>query len=99
MPVPGIEGTPAWAANQLWAKTLDSSRTLPPLILSPEESQRTAAKFNEINTYVQEMYFKFILGTARIEDFNAYVAQVKKMGIDEVVKTYQAALDRYNARR
>ena len=99
VPVPGIEGVPAWDAIQLWTKTLDSSRTLPPLILSPEESQRTAAKFNEINTYVQEMYFKFILGTAKIEDFDAYVAQVKKMGIDEVVKTYQAVLDRFNKRR
>ena len=99
IPVKGVEGMPAWDAIQVWTKSLDSSRTLPPITLTPEESQQTAAKFNEINTYVQEMYFKFILGTVKLEEFNNYVAQVKRMGLDDVVKVYQAALDRFNARR
>ncbi|MGE5550440.1 MAG: extracellular solute-binding protein [Bacteroidota bacterium] len=98
LPIPGVAGTPAWDAIQTWTDSLDTSLTLPPISLSPAESQATVAKFNEINTYVQEMCHRFILGTVKLTEFDAYVAQIKRMGIDDVVKAYQAALDRYNAR-
>jgi len=98
LPIPGVAGVPAWDAIQIWTKSLDISRTMPPISLTPTESQQSVAKFNEINTYVQEMYHRFILGTVKLEEFDAYVAQVKKMGIDDIVKAYQAALNRYNVR-
>lgn len=99
VPIKDVTGTPAWDAIQTWTKSLDSSRTLPPLTLTQEESQQTAVKFNEINTYVQEMFFKFVLGTAKLAEYDSFVAQVKRMGLDDVVKAYQSALNRYNQRK
>lgn len=89
----------AWAGIQVWAASTDSSRTLPPLVLTPEESQQTASKFNEINTYAMEMYYKFIMGTEPLGRFDKFVAQIKSMGLDEVVAVYQRVLERYNKRR
>lgn len=88
-----------WAAIQVWAASTDPSRILPPLTLSPEESQRTASKFNEITTYAMEMYYKFIMGTEPLDNFDKYVAQIKKMGIDEVLAVYQGVLTRFNKRK
>ncbi|MGE5549775.1 MAG: extracellular solute-binding protein [Bacteroidota bacterium] len=99
IPVPGVQGTPAWDAIQIWTKSMDTSRILPSVNPRPEEVQAISAKLTEISTYVLEMYYKFIMGTAKLSEFDAYVAQVKKMGIDDVVKVYQAALDRYNKRK
>ena len=53
---------------------------------------------SDITTYNDEMFMKFILGAEPIENFDKYVAQVKKLGIDKVVAIYQAAYDRYRKR-
>ena len=88
----------AMKAIGVWTKA-ERDRVVPPLSLSAAESQAISSKLNEINTYAEEMYIKFIIGTVPLSDFDKYVNQFKQMGIDEVIKVYQAALIRYNKRK
>ena len=53
---------------------------------------------SDINTYVVENQVLFITGQKPLSDFDAFIAQVKSMGIEEVEAVYQGALDRYNNR-
>jgi putative aldouronate transport system substrate-binding protein len=81
-----------------WAKTDSAKYTLSRITLTPEESSEAASINNEINTYVNEMYLKFIMGAEPIENFDKYTAQLKKLGIDRYLQIQQTALDRYNKR-
>jgi putative aldouronate transport system substrate-binding protein len=71
---------------------------LPPITPSPEESQEIARIMGEINSYADEMLTKFILGTEPLSGFDAYVNNVRRMGIDRAIEIQNAALARYNAR-
>ncbi len=82
-----------------WKKNDYVKYVLPPVTPTPEESSELARIMNEVQTYSDEMSYKFIMGTEPIENFNQYVAQVKKLGIDRAVQIYQASLDRYNKRK
>ena len=72
--------------------------TLPPITLLNEESAIYADKYNEISTYADEMRLKFIMGDVALDEFDAYVANIYSMGLEQVLEIEQAALDRYNAR-
>jgi len=50
---------------------------------------------NDINTYVSEMTTKFIVGDAPFSQWDSYVAQLKKMGLDKYLSIYNAAYERY----
>jgi putative aldouronate transport system substrate-binding protein len=84
---------------EIWAAGGDISLLLPPITPTIEESKKITAVMNDVNTYVAEMSVKFIMGAeplARVPDF---VANLKKMGVDDITKVQQAALDRYNKRK
>lgn len=67
------------------------------LKLTEDEQYVLGNKVSEIESYSQQMEAEFITGVADIEaKWDEYVATVEKMGIAEVLKTYQAAYDRWN---
>jgi putative aldouronate transport system substrate-binding protein len=78
---------------------VDSTFQLPPVRLTSEETEKRAKIMTEVNTYTDEMILKFILGAEPISKFDDFVAQLKKMGIDEAVKITQAAYDRYKNKK
>lgn len=63
--------------------------------LTADENSRVAAIMSEVNTYKDEMYLKWLLGQESIDKFDAYVQQINKMGMEEVLKIRQAAYDRF----
>lgn len=82
-----------------WIDTDAGSHTIPLAIsLTPEESERYAKIMTDVETYVGEMYLKFVLGSESLDNFDTYVQNIKNMGIDEAIQIQQAAVDRYNAR-
>ncbi len=99
---PNIRTTRFWntptqeEATTLWADV--TSIMLPALSYSNEESEELTSIMSEINTYRDEMFLKFVLGTEPIENFDKYIAQMKSMGMDRALEIRQAALDRYNDR-
>lgn len=67
--------------------------------LTAEESQKVADLWDgKIKPYVNEMIPRFIKGEESLNNWGAYVDQLKKLGVDEVIQIRQAALDRYNSK-
>jgi putative aldouronate transport system substrate-binding protein len=85
-------------ALKIWAKTDAAKHILPRLTLTPEESSEAASIINDVNTYVNEMKLKFIMGAEPIENFDKFVEQIKKLGMEKYLGLYQKALDRYSKR-
>jgi putative aldouronate transport system substrate-binding protein len=79
----------------------DSSHLLNTGLLSftPEEGNTNANIMSDINIYVNEMTLRFIKGEEPLSNWDAYVRNVRNMGIDTVVKNCQAAYDRYLKRK
>jgi putative aldouronate transport system substrate-binding protein len=67
-----------------------------PFKYTAEELPRFNALSADINNYVNEMTTKFIMGAASFSEWDTYTATLKKMGIEEYLKIYTAAADRYN---
>lgn len=65
----------------------------PAFIYTLEENARMNQLHADIDVYVKEMQAKFIVGG--VTDWDKYVEQFKKMGLDEYLKIYNAAYERY----
>ena len=85
-------------AAKTWAGSSDFSYRIPPVSATAEESSKMAAIMNELNVYSDEMLVKFFMGQAGFDQWDAYVAQIKKMKVDEAIAIQEAAVARYNKR-
>lgn len=59
-----------------------------------EETETLSMYAADLSTYFSENMLGFIMGTRSIDDFESYVAEVKAMGVDEVIAVNQAVIDR-----
>ncbi|KRE86486.1 ABC transporter substrate-binding protein [Paenibacillus sp. Soil766] len=85
-------------AQKTWAQA-DHSKQMPSISLNADESSKTASVMNDVKTYKEEMFNKFVMNAEPIESFDKYVQTMKSMGIEEAIKVRQAALDRYLSRK
>jgi len=85
-------------ALEIWASNADYDYIIPDkLHYNSDEASERAAIVSKVTSYVNDCTVKFIIGTMSIEkDWDEYVAQLKKMGIDRAVEITQNALDRFN---
>ena len=60
-----------------------------------EEASEYANTYNELSTYVEEMFSKFIMGTEPLSNFEQYQQTLKTMGLDRVLELQEGALQRY----
>ncbi len=79
-----------WSEPQL-------SVALPSLSFTDAELE-VIKNMTNVSTYVDEMKAKFITGTEPLSNFDAYVAQCKKLGIDEMMTIYNDSYERYKNR-
>ncbi|BCS82251.1 extracellular solute-binding protein [Anaerocellum diazotrophicum] len=79
-------------AAQNYAKS-KNDKWLPPLSLTTDEAQKLSNIMNTINTYYDETFSKLITGKSN--DIQGLVKTLKKMRIEEAIKIYQIAYDRY----
>ncbi|WP_186445610.1 extracellular solute-binding protein [Paenibacillus cremeus] len=99
---PNLAKSPESAAiRQKYADdpNVDSALVLPPIRMTPEENDKRSKIMTEVNTYSDEMVLKFILGSEPLSNFDQYVSQLKKLGIDEAVKITQTAYERYLSKK
>jgi len=71
---------------------------LPLVSHTPEEANELATIMAEVNTFREEMFLKFVMGSEPIDNFDAYVAQLKKMNVDRAIELKAAAVERYGKR-
>jgi putative aldouronate transport system substrate-binding protein len=81
-----------------WGKTESDKYQVPPITPTPEESSEFAKIMNDVNTLVDEMTLKIILGAEPIGSFDKYMERIKSLKIDRAIEIQKAALDRYNKR-
>lgn len=85
-------------ASSLWAKE-DTTLLLPSgLQFTADESSQNSSIMNDVNTYMKEEELKIILGSSPVSNWDSVVSKVKAMDIDQVVKNYQNAYDRFKSR-
>ncbi len=81
-------------ASDIWAET-DLSLCFPILLPSAEDSSRMSELLNEINTYINEMETKFIMGRESFDNYDAFVAQIYDLGVEELIDIEQRTYDAY----
>jgi len=64
--------------------------------VTEEENNVIANKLTDINNFVAQARAQFITGIEPLSKWDAYVAKVKEMGIDEILEIKQKAYDRWN---
>ncbi|TDG00949.1 extracellular solute-binding protein [Paenibacillus piri] len=82
----------------IWAKTDMAKHQMPPITPTPEESTEFAKIMTDVNTLVDEMTMKIILGAEPVDSFEKYVEKLKSVKLDRAIEIQKAALDRYNKR-
>ena len=50
----------------------------------------------EVNTYLDQMVLSFIMGMEPLDNFDAFVQEMKDLGIETAIE-YQQGLDTYNS--
>ncbi|MDR1565981.1 MAG: extracellular solute-binding protein [Treponema sp.] len=59
-----------------------------------QESDRVNELTPDLNTYASELISALIMGEKSLDNWDSYIADLKRLGIDEVIGIYQARLDR-----
>jgi len=87
-----------WDCIDLWSDH-EVAWLMPDAIsFTPEEAKELADIVVNVETYVEEMSFRFVVGTAPLSEYDDYVETIKSFGIDRAIEINQAALNRYLAR-
>jgi putative aldouronate transport system substrate-binding protein len=86
------------AINEVWASNADGNYMMPNITMTSDEASDYSRIMGDVQTFVQENTTKFILGTRDLAEWDDYVENLKKMGVEDAIKHQQAALDRFNAR-
>ncbi|MBD2843569.1 extracellular solute-binding protein [Paenibacillus sp. IB182496] len=86
-------------AMSVFSEHSDYSRAyrLPPVNHTVEESSELAQIMSDVKTYREEMLLKFIYGDESLDQFDAYVEQINRMGIGRALEMMQTAYDRYTS--
>lgn len=86
----------AWSA---WSDTDAKKYGMPVTYIAEDKSKEYATKYNDIDSYVNEMYIKFISGLESIDKFDTeYMESLKTRGIERLLELQQEAYDNYLAR-
>ena len=67
----------------------------PNVFFTPEEAEQLSTLETDIKNFVNQQRAKWLVDGGIEQEWDGYVAQLQQMGLDQMVKIYQAALDRY----
>ncbi len=81
-----------------WKENYYTGHLLPTMSYTLDENRKMFSTMSDIETYRDEMIDKFIMGAEPISNFDSFVAQLKSMGIEDIIKIKQDAYDRFQAK-
>lgn len=94
--VKSINSEAAGNAVYEWIENTEAEKhIMPRLALTEDESAEYSDIMTAINARVSEICMKYITGDESLDNFDAYVAELKSMKLDEALKIQQAAYDRW----
>ncbi|MFC4778777.1 extracellular solute-binding protein [Paenibacillus sp. GCM10023252] len=82
----------------IWSKTDMDKHQMPPVTPTVEESSEYAKIMTDVDTLVDEMTLKIILGLEPLDSFEKYVEKLKSLKLDRAIEIQKAALERYKNR-
>ncbi len=85
-----VDAVTTWTEN-----TVASQYVCPPYLRNTEETEIYSNLHTPIATYVSEMALKFVTGDESLDNFDAFVAKLEEMGLNELLKSEQAAYERF----
>ena len=83
------------AASAIWQSNMTTGRSIGTTSLNTDESDEVNKYYGDIKTYIEEKVLAYITGTESLDSFDGFVADIKAMGIDEVIAQYQEAYQRH----
>lgn len=89
-----MEAVDIFASNMDHAIAYD----MPPVTPVADEVTEMSTLQATIDTYQEEMFAKFIMGTEPLENFDKYVETIQSMKIDRILEIYTNAMQRYQSR-
>ncbi|MBQ7838971.1 MAG: hypothetical protein IJ390_00550 [Lachnospiraceae bacterium] len=63
-------------------------------VATVEETERIADLKTDFDTYSEELLTKLIMGDASLDNWDTYIAEMKELGLDELIEITQARYDR-----
>ena len=63
-------------------------------VANQEETKRTSEILTDLDTYSQELLTKLILGQKSLDDWDSYMDDLKRLGLDELNEIYQGRNER-----
>ncbi len=90
-----------WGSESIntWAKDdVDTKGILPPVSLNDDDNEKVAQIMTQIKSYVSSEYNKILVGQSSIDTWQGVCEQMKKMGIEDIVKIYNNAYKSYQER-
>ena len=73
----------------------DLAEHYPRLVMTEEQTDKKAMYETDILAYVNEMQASWIVEGGAEEDWDAYIAKLESMKVDELIAVYQEALDNF----
>lgn len=65
-------------------------------VATEDETQRSADLRADLDTYYKELLTKLIMGQASMDNWDTYLAEMKELGLDELIEITQNRYDRAN---
>ena len=83
----------------MWAgdKNEQNFLQMPPVTLTAEESSEQADIMAQVNTYAQEMMYKFITGAEPLDNYDNYLKELDGLNMKRALEIEQDALNRFYA--
>lgn len=85
-------------AYKTWSNTNMREHLMPSITLKADEVDEAANLENDITTYVKENTISFIIGKRDIAEYDDFINEINKLGIEKLTSMKQSALERYNKR-
>lgn len=85
----------AW---KTWVNTDTFDHYVPATTVADEDADEYATLSADIDSYRDEMYIKFVMGTEPLENFDKFVKTLNDMGLPRLLEIKQKAFDAYNGR-
>ncbi|MCL2879962.1 MAG: extracellular solute-binding protein, partial [Treponema sp.] len=93
--VEGLE-TRLYQATQSNYMPYKPQKVLPALYFSPAIMKKINQPLNDVRDYVQEYIVRFSTGELDLDkDWDSYLSNFKRMGLDDIIAAYQDAYDAY----
>ena len=77
----------------IWTKSIEQidlySKILPAIAFTPAENETLASIKTEINTLTEEKCDMFVLGKENFDNYDAFIAQLKKSKVDDAIALIQ----------